>query len=68
MGYFFLISWTPTLMSAAHATPAIDIRPGAVVEPAGLVGAGQDPEAAVLTRGAVEDDHSSLPRTALGCA
>jgi AAHS family 4-hydroxybenzoate transporter-like MFS transporter len=39
MGYFFLISWTPTLMSAAHATPAIAALSGAALQFGGTVGA-----------------------------
>jgi AAHS family 4-hydroxybenzoate transporter-like MFS transporter len=39
MGYFFLISWTPTLMSAAHATPAIAALSGAALQVGGTVGA-----------------------------
>ena len=39
MGYFFLISWTPTLMTAAHATPAIAALAGAALQVGGTVGA-----------------------------
>ena len=39
MGYFFLISWTPTLMSAAHATPAVAALSGAALQVGGTVGA-----------------------------
>jgi AAHS family 4-hydroxybenzoate transporter-like MFS transporter len=39
MGYFFLISWTPTLMSAAHATPTIAALSGAALQVGGTVGA-----------------------------
>ncbi len=39
MGYFFLISWTPTLMSAAHATPQIAALAGAALQVGGTVGA-----------------------------
>src|SRR5262252_2732652 len=39
MGYFFLISWTPTLMSAAHASPTIAALAGAALQVGGTVGA-----------------------------
>jgi AAHS family 4-hydroxybenzoate transporter-like MFS transporter len=39
MGYFFLISWTPTLMSAAHASPSIAALSGAALQVGGTVGA-----------------------------
>ena len=39
MGYFFLISWTPTLMTAAHATPAVAALSGAALQVGGTVGA-----------------------------
>jgi MFS transporter, AAHS family, 4-hydroxybenzoate transporter len=39
MGYFFLISWTPTLMSAAHATPAVAALSGAALQFGGTTGA-----------------------------
>ena len=39
MGYFFLISWTPTLMSAAHATPAVAALSGAALQFGGTAGA-----------------------------
>jgi AAHS family 4-hydroxybenzoate transporter-like MFS transporter len=39
MGYFFLISWTPTLMSAAHATPTVAALSGAALQVGGTVGA-----------------------------
>ena len=39
MGYFFLISWTPTLMTAAHATPTVAALSGAALQVGGTVGA-----------------------------
>jgi AAHS family 4-hydroxybenzoate transporter-like MFS transporter len=39
MGYFFLISWTPTLMTAAHATPAVAALAGAALQVGGTAGA-----------------------------
>jgi MFS transporter, AAHS family, 4-hydroxybenzoate transporter len=39
MGYFFLISWTPTLMTAAHASPSIAALSGAALQVGGTVGA-----------------------------
>jgi MFS transporter, AAHS family, 4-hydroxybenzoate transporter len=39
MGYFFLISWTPTLMTAAHASPSIAAFSGAALQVGGTVGA-----------------------------
>src|SRR5246127_2927959 len=39
MGYFFLISWTPTLMTAAHATPEVAALSGAALQVGGTVGA-----------------------------
>lgn len=39
MGYFFLISWTPTLMTAAKVTPAIAALAGAALQVGGTVGA-----------------------------
>ncbi|MGA2892392.1 MAG: MFS transporter [Xanthobacteraceae bacterium] len=39
MGYFFLLSWTPTLMTAAHATPAVAALSGAALQVGGTVGA-----------------------------
>jgi AAHS family 4-hydroxybenzoate transporter-like MFS transporter len=39
MGYFFLISWTPTLMTAAHATPQVAALSGASLQVGGTVGA-----------------------------
>ena len=39
MGYFFLISWTPTLMTAAHATPQVAALSGAAIQVGGTVGA-----------------------------
>ena len=39
MGYFFLISWTPTLMSAAHATPTVAALSGAALQVGGTIGA-----------------------------
>jgi len=39
MGYFFLISWTPTLLTAAHAPPAVAALAGALLQVGGTVGA-----------------------------
>ncbi|HXW48168.1 MAG TPA: MFS transporter [Xanthobacteraceae bacterium] len=39
MGYFFLISWTPTLMTAAHATPTVAALSGAALQVGGTAGA-----------------------------
>jgi AAHS family 4-hydroxybenzoate transporter-like MFS transporter len=39
MGYFFLISWTPTLMGAAHVPPATAALAGATLQIGGTVGA-----------------------------
>jgi MFS transporter, AAHS family, 4-hydroxybenzoate transporter len=39
MGYFFLISWTPTLMGAAHVSPQIAALAGAALQVGGTVGA-----------------------------
>jgi len=39
MGYFFLLSWTPTLMSAAKVTPQIAALAGAALQVGGTVGA-----------------------------
>jgi AAHS family 4-hydroxybenzoate transporter-like MFS transporter len=39
MGYFFLISWTPTLMTAAHLPPATAAAAGAALQVGGTVGA-----------------------------
>jgi MFS transporter, AAHS family, 4-hydroxybenzoate transporter len=39
MGYFFLISWTPTLMGAAHVPPATAALAGATLQVGGTVGA-----------------------------
>ncbi len=39
MGYFFLISWTPTLMTAAHATPQVAALSGAALQVGGTIGA-----------------------------
>ncbi len=39
MGYFFLISWTPTLMGAAHVSPATAALAGAALQVGGTVGA-----------------------------
>jgi AAHS family 4-hydroxybenzoate transporter-like MFS transporter len=39
MGYFFLISWTPTLMTAAHLPPATAALAGAALQVGGTVGA-----------------------------
>jgi len=39
MGYFFLISWTPTLMTAAHAAPQVAALSGAALQVGGTVGA-----------------------------
>jgi MFS transporter, AAHS family, 4-hydroxybenzoate transporter len=38
MGYFFLLSWTPTLMGAAHVAPAIAALAGAGLQVGGTVG------------------------------
>jgi AAHS family 4-hydroxybenzoate transporter-like MFS transporter len=38
MGYFFLISWTPTLMGAAHVPPQIAALAGAALQVGGTVG------------------------------
>ena len=38
MGYFFLISWTPTLMGAAHVSPQIAALAGATLQVGGTVG------------------------------
>jgi MFS transporter, AAHS family, 4-hydroxybenzoate transporter len=38
MGYFFLISWTPTLMGAAHVTPQTAALAGAALQVGGTVG------------------------------
>ena len=38
MGYFFLISWTPTLMGAAKVPPAIAALAGAALQIGGTVG------------------------------
>jgi AAHS family 4-hydroxybenzoate transporter-like MFS transporter len=39
MGYFFLLSWTPTLLTAAHATPQVAALSGAALQVGGTVGA-----------------------------
>ena len=39
MGYFFLISWTPTLLTAAHAPPTVAALAGALLQVGGTVGA-----------------------------
>ena len=39
MGYFFLISWTPTLMGAAHVAPQTAALAGAALQVGGTVGA-----------------------------
>jgi AAHS family 4-hydroxybenzoate transporter-like MFS transporter len=39
MGYFFLISWTPTLMTAAKLPPATAALAGAMLQVGGTVGA-----------------------------
>jgi MFS transporter, AAHS family, 4-hydroxybenzoate transporter len=39
MGYFFLISWTPTLMGAAHVPPSTAALAGAALQVGGTVGA-----------------------------
>jgi AAHS family 4-hydroxybenzoate transporter-like MFS transporter len=39
MGYFFLISWTPTLMGAAHVPPTTAALAGAALQVGGTVGA-----------------------------
>jgi MFS transporter, AAHS family, 4-hydroxybenzoate transporter len=39
MGYFFLISWTPTLMGAAHVSPSTAALAGATLQVGGTVGA-----------------------------
>ena len=39
MGYFFLISWTPTLLGAAHAPPPTAALTGAALQVGGTVGA-----------------------------
>ncbi len=39
MGYFFLISWTPTLMGAAHLPPATAALAGAALQVGGTAGA-----------------------------
>jgi AAHS family 4-hydroxybenzoate transporter-like MFS transporter len=39
MGYFFLISWTPTLMAAAKLPPATGALAGAALQVGGTVGA-----------------------------
>jgi AAHS family 4-hydroxybenzoate transporter-like MFS transporter len=38
MGFFFLISWTPTLMGAAHVPPATAALAGAALQVGGTVG------------------------------
>jgi MFS transporter, AAHS family, 4-hydroxybenzoate transporter len=38
MGYFFLLSWTPTLMGAAHVAPKIAALAGAGLQVGGTVG------------------------------
>ena len=39
MGYFFLISWTPTLMGVAHVSPGTAALAGAALQVGGTVGA-----------------------------
>src|SRR5207302_4808196 len=39
MGYFFLLSWTPTLLTAAKLPPATGALAGAVLQVGGTVGA-----------------------------
>src|SRR6266404_2590388 len=39
MGYFFLLSWTPTLLTAAKLPPTIGALAGAVLQVGGTVGA-----------------------------
>ena len=39
MGYFFLLSWTPTLMAAAKLPPATGAMAGAILQVGGTVGA-----------------------------
>jgi AAHS family 4-hydroxybenzoate transporter-like MFS transporter len=38
MGYFFLLSWTPTLMGAAHVAPATAALAGAGLQVGGTIG------------------------------
>src|SRR5271170_8036073 len=38
MGYFFLISWTPTLMGAAHVPPQMAALAGAALQVGGAIG------------------------------
>ena len=38
MGYFFLISWTPTLLGAAHVPPQTAALAGAALQVGGTVG------------------------------
>jgi len=38
MGYFFLLSWTPTLMGAAHVAPRVAALAGAGLQVGGTVG------------------------------
>ena len=38
MGYFFLLSWTPTLLGAAHVPPTTAALAGAVLQVGGTVG------------------------------
>jgi AAHS family 4-hydroxybenzoate transporter-like MFS transporter len=38
MGFFFLISWTPTLMTAAHASHTVAALAGALLQVGGTVG------------------------------
>jgi MFS transporter, AAHS family, 4-hydroxybenzoate transporter len=38
MGYFFLLSWTPTLMGAAHVAPQVAALAGAGLQVGGTVG------------------------------
>jgi MFS transporter, AAHS family, 4-hydroxybenzoate transporter len=38
MGYFFLLSWTPTLMGAAHVAPTVAALAGAGLQVGGTVG------------------------------
>ena len=39
MGYFFLLSWTPTLMGAAHVPPQMAALAGAALQVGGTIGA-----------------------------
>ena len=61
MGYFFLLSWTPTLMAALKLPPSIGALAGAMIQVGGTVGS-------LLLCALVRSGSASSPSPSCSCS